>query len=440
MHQENLLRRLGLFSSFIVCIGGVIGSGVFLVATDIARAVPSPIMSMLVWAVAGVISLAGALIFAELGAMFPKAGGQYVFLREAFHPVVAFLFGWTLVFVIQTGSIAAVAVAFAKFSSSFYVFSEFETNLAASFLIVILTLFNSFGIEKGSWFLDAITSFKIVAIVFFVIAAFFTFGAEPKDVPSLFAGLNDTTVTVSAFGVAMVAAFWAFDGWYALTFVAGEVRDPGKNIPRATLLGIVFVTLLYMLVNLSYFQVLDINSVQASDFVAADAARVMGGEYAVKLISILVIISVIGCLSAMIISGARVAYAMGKDRVLPPILAYVSPKNHSPNVALCLQMVWSIVLVWSGRFDQLFTYVVFAAFIFYGLTAYAVIHLRRKKDLSVERPYKVPFYPWLPLAYITFCVAFTLNSIIEKPLEAVAGLLIVGIGLPAYFYFKKTQA
>ena len=152
MHQENLLRRLGLFSSFIVCIGGVIGSGVFLVATDIARAVPSPLMSMLVWAMAGVISLAGALIFAELGAMFPKAGGQYVFLREAFHPVVAFLFGWTLVFVIQTGSIAAVAVAFAKFSSSFYVFSEFETNLAASLLIVVLTLFNSFGIEKGSWF------------------------------------------------------------------------------------------------------------------------------------------------------------------------------------------------------------------------------------------------------------------------------------------------
>lgn len=434
---DNLLRRLGLFSSFIVCIGGVIGSGVFLVATDIARSVPSPIMSLLVWGVAGVISLAGALIFAELGAMYPKAGGQYVFLREAFHPIIAFLFGWTLVFVIQTGSIAAVAVAFAKFSSSFYMFSDFETNMAASVLIVVLSFANSFGIEKGSWFLDTITSFKIVAIVFFVIAAFFTFGTQPANIPSLFGGFSEHSVSVSTFGVAMVAAFWAFDGWYALTFVAGEVKDPGKNIPRATFLGITFVTLLYMLVNLSYFQVLDISAVQNSDFVAASAAEVMGGPGAVKWISLLVIISVIGCLSAMIISGARVAYAMGQDRVLPPILAYVSPKNHSPNVALLLQMVWSIVLVWSGRFDQLFTYVVFAAFIFYGLTAYAVIHLRRQKDLKVNRPYRVPFYPWLPLGYIIFCAAFTLNSVIEKPLESVAGIIIVSMGLPAYFYFRS---
>lgn len=440
MKSDNLLRRLGLFSSFIVCIGGVIGSGVFLVATDIARSVPSVWMSMLVWGVAGLISLAGALIFAELGAMFPKAGGQYVFLREAFHPVLAFLFGWTLVFIIQTGSIAAVAVAFSKFSSSFYVFTEFETNIVASLLIVVLTLCNSFGIEKGSWFLDAITSFKIVAIVFFIIAAFFTFGSVPQQTSDLLSGFtSSSTITLSSFGVAMVAAFWAFDGWYALTFVAGEIKDPGKNIPRATMLGIVFVTFLYMLVNLSYFQVLDIPTVQASEFVAADAAKMMGGDFAVKLISILVIISVIGCLSAMIISGARVAYAMGKDRVLPTALAYVSPKNHSPNVALGLQMVWSIVLVWSGRFDQLFTYVVFAAFIFYGLTAYAVIHLRNKKDAEVIRLYKVPFYPWLPIGYILFCAVFTLNSIIEKPWEAIAGIIIVLLGLPAYIYFQRKK-
>lgn len=355
-------------------------------------------------------------------------------MREAFHPLIAFLFGWTLVFVIQTGSIAAVAAAFAKFSGSFVPMSDVQMNIAASLIIVMLTLFNCLGIKRGSQFLDAITSLKIVALITFVAAVFFTARSATGGTPIAF-DLMD--VTPSAFGVAMVAAFWAFDGWYALTFVAGEIKDPSKNIPRAAFGGILFVTILYMLVNLSYFKMLDLETIRTTQFVAADAARVLGGPTAVNLISALVIISVIGCLSAMIISGARVIYAMAKDYVLPHQLAIVHTKTHSPNRALMLQMVWSIILVWSGKFDQLFTYVIFAAFIFYGLTAYAVIYLRSQKHRQLDRPYKVPFYPWLPAAYILFCAAFTVNSIIERPKEAAAGLLIVSLGLPAYYVFRS---
>lgn len=431
----QLVRRIGPWSSYFICMGSVIGSGIFLVASDIAAAVPSPFAGLMVWLVAGAISLAGALIFAELGTMFPRAGGQYIFLREAFHPVVAFLFGWTLIFVIQSGSIAAVAAAFARFSSKFIEMSPTELNMTATLSIVVLTAFNFLGIKRGAQFLDVVTSLKVVALIGFVTFVFF-YGPTESATPI---HVSWGGATLSALGVAMVAAFWAFDGWYSLTFVAGEVERPEKNIPRAALWGVLTVTALYVLVSYAYGKVLTPEQIASSPFVAADASSVIAGEKGVRLMGLLVIVSVIGCLNAMIISGARVIYAMAKDYVLPHGLSIVHPKTHSPNRALVMQMIWSVLLVWSGQYNQLFTYVIFAAFIFYGLTAYAVIWLRKTRP-EHSRPYKVPFYPWLPLFYVVFAVGFTLNSLIEAPKESMAGLAIVTLGLPFYYLQKRRKA
>lgn len=429
-NNPGLLRKLGLKSAFFVLTGSMIGSGVFLVASDIGKVLSSPWLALSVWVIAGIISLAGALIFAELGTMYPDAGGQYVFLKKAFNPLLAFLFGWTVVLVIQTGSIAAVAVAFSIFLSQLVFLSPLAVKIFASFAVIVLTLLNSFGIKRGSQVLDAITSLKILAMLIFAASVFFV----PIHETSILVSSRslDMPWTFSAFGVALIAAFWAYDGWNGLTYVSGEIVDPKKNIPWASFLGMTAVTTLYFLINYSYMRVLSAEGISGSQFVAADVARSMGGELAVKGMTFLVILSVIGCLNALILSGARVIYAMAHDKVLPQFLGKVNPKTHSPNWALTIQMLWTCLLIWSGSYDQLFTYVVFAAFIFYGLTAYGVMKLRRTQP-NVDRPYKTPLYPYLPIAYLLFTILFTLNAIIEKPLESLAGLTIVLAGIPAYF-------
>ena len=431
----QLIRQLGLWSAVFLCMSSEIGSGIFLVATDIVNQLSSPLMGLLVWVVGGAITLTGALIFAELGTMFPQAGGQYVFLREAFHPLIAFLFGWTLIFVIQTGSIAGVAVAFAKFMTPFYPMDDLQKNLAATGIIVVLTLFNFFGIKRGSQLLDSITLVKIVALIGFI--GYVLMFAPPVTASPVRLELGN--LTVSSFGVALLAAFWAFDGWYSITFVAGEMKRPERDIPLSSLIAIVGTTALYVLASYCYYRVLDHDQMAKSIFVAGDTISALAGAAGVKLIGIMVIVSVLGCLNAMVISGARVVYAMAKDKVLPPALAVLNPKTNSPNRSLTLQMIWSTILVWSGKYDELFTYVIFGAFIFYGLTAFGVFWLRRKKP-NLPRPYRVPFYPWLPAAYILFTICFTLNSLIEKPKESAAGLAIIGIGFPAYLIMRRVTA
>jgi APA family basic amino acid/polyamine antiporter len=378
--------------------------------------------------------------------MFPRAGGQYVFLREAFHPLIAFLFGWTLIFAIQTGSIAAVAVAFARFAGKFYAMTDLTLSIVASVIIVVLSFINFLGIKRGAQFLDSITSFKIVAIVLFILGAIFLAPDRVVDAAGTATGAADWSLgefVPSAFLIAMVSAFWAFDGWYSLTFVAGEVKDPAKNIPRASLIGIAVVTVLYIAVNLAYFQVLTVDEIKNSNFVAADAAEKLFGPIGVKVMGVLVILSVLGCLNSMIISGARVVYAMARDRVLPHQLSIVHPKTHSPNRALTLQMIWSVLLVWSGKYDNLYTYVIFAGFIFYGLTAFAVIFLRKEKGRNLERPYKVPFYPVLPWAYVLFCMWFVVNTLQESTAGEgeisgpIKGLVIVLSGVPVYYIMRR---
>lgn len=432
---QRLPETLSLFSAFSLLVGSVIGSGVFLVASEIGQSLASPLHAILVWLIAGLISLVGALIFAELGAMYPLAGGPYVFLQKAYHPVVSFLFGWTLVLVIQTGSIAAVAVGFARFLSHFVELSPAGLKTVASILIIALTAFNFLGVKKGLWLLDGVTSLKIVAIIALAAACFFLPAATPISAAAASHGALD----YSAFGIALIAAFWSYDGWSNLSYVASEVKSPKRNLPLASFLGIACVTALYAFVNWGYYQVLDPSVIAKSSFVAADAANQVLGSGGGRFLTFFVMLSALGCVNAQILSGARVLYAMGEDGSLPASVSRVSEKNSSPNVALGLQSLWTLVLVWSGSYDQLFTYVVFAAFLFYGLTAFAVIRLR-KTDPTIERPYRVPLYPVLPWAYVLFTGWFMLNSMIGKPLESLAGLAILSAGLPVYFFMKSGKS
>lgn len=374
----------------------------------------------------------GGITFAELGAMFPGAGGQYIYLREAFGGLFGFLYGWTLALVIQPGSIAAVAIGFATYTSAFLPMGPLGAKFTASLAIAAFTLINVLGVKRGAGVLNFLTSLKILALVVLGFAGVFL-PLQPG------AGLHSAAssgLSASAYGIALIAAFWAYDGWNNLTFVAGEVANPKRNIPLALILGLALVTTLYLIVNVGYFQMLPSSVIANSKFPAADAARVMGGDWAVRGILVTVILSTLGCVNGMVLAGARVTYAMAADKALPKALSYVHPKFHVPSTALWTQMFLSLALVWSGSFDQLFTYVVCAAFIFYGLSGVAVLVLRKKKP-NLPRPYKVPLYPVLPVAYVLFTIAFVLNAFREKPTEALAGLGIVLLGIPAYSFFKK---
>lgn len=439
MSKPTLLRGLGLWSAFSVVAGSTIGSGVFLVASDISRSLPSPFLALSVWVVAAVISLLGGFTFAELGGMYPGAGGQYVYLRRAFGPLCGFLYGWTLFLVIQTGSIAAVSVTFAQFASGIIPLNATALKSVASGVILVLTLINLFGLKKGAEVLGVLTALKLVALV--TIAAIGLFVAARPGAGIFQSVTVDGTLgawgalTPAHYGVALIAAFWAFDGWNNLSFVAGEVINPRRNIPLATVMGILAVAALYIGVNHAFYRVLPVPTIAASSFAAAEFAKTLGGGLAVKLISIAVALSALGCVNGIILSGPRVVYAVADDGAMPVALAYIHPKYRVPSVALLVQMAWAILLVWSGRYDQLFTYVVSGAFLFYGLVGLALIILRIREP-DVSRPYRVPLYPWIPLLYFVFTIIFVLSSVVEKPLESLAGLAIVGLGVPAFYLFR----
>lgn len=448
-NQPQLIRGLGFYSSLSVVMGAVIGSGVFLVASDITKSVGSPFWGLSAWVVAGLVSFIGGLIFAELGAMYPKAGGQYVYLREAFHPLVGFLYGWCLFLVIQAGSIAAVAIAFSNFLSKLIPLSVVELKIYASLIIVALSVLNAQGLAKGSKFLDWITSFKVIALlaisgigllVYFMGSGtelFDAYLASPEGISARGEiNLANSQWGMSEYGIALIAAFWSFDGWNNLSFVAGEIKDPKKNIPRAFGFGILIITLLYLVVNLAYHALLPLDVIANSSNVAATWAQVVGGSTGVKIMALLISASALGCVNGMILAGARVVYAMSVDRTFPKIFGNLHPKKRSPNAALYLQMAWTLVLVWSGTYDQLYTYVVFAAFLFYGLAGLGLLRLR-KTAANIERPFRVPFGPLLPVLYVLFIVAFCANALVEKPFESLAGVGLVALGIPFYLFFKS---
>jgi APA family basic amino acid/polyamine antiporter len=433
----QLLRALGLWETTAIVMGIMIGTAIFIVPAEITRAVGSPRAALAVWAGGGVLSLFGALSFAEMAAMMPQAGGQYVYLREAYGSLVGFLCGWTFFLAAQSGGISVLAVGFAQYLGEFFSLSPWQQKAAAAASILLFTAINYRGVREGGIVQSLLTGLKVGAIVALIILGYLLVSGPPKGVPALPAPIGGGFI--ASFGVAMVAALWAYDGWNTCTFAAGEVKRPERNLPLALILGTGGVIVIYLGLNLVYYHVLTLPEIAQSPRVAADAAVRIFGRTGSYLVSLVIIISTLGSLNGSILAAPRVYYAMAQDGLFFRWCAAVHPRYRTPHVALLLQGIWAVLLVAWGTYEQLFTYVIFAAWVFYALTGFAVIILRRKRP-DLPRPYRVFAYPLVPILFVLASTWFLVNTLIERPVESGIGSLIVVLGVPVYLIWKERPA
>jgi basic amino acid/polyamine antiporter, APA family len=458
--KNQLIRGLTLTDTTALVIGTVIGTGVFLKAAPMAQGVGTPTLVMVAWVAAGLLTLAGALTYAELGAMLPHAGGEYVYLRHSYGDASAFLFGWQRFIVAGSASIAALGAGFAVFLSAFLPLNQIwaerkftlfdqtinwqfgSKQLVAVGAILLLSALNCLTVAFGGKVQSVLTVLKIVGLAI-VIAGVFFFApavtwsnlATPAGAPA-WSGF-------AAFGVAMLAALWAYDGWNNMPMAAGEVQQPGRNIPRALVGGMIVVMVIYCLANLAYFYALPLGEVVTSNStahrdalpVASKAAQSFLGESGGRFVALAFVVSALGALNGSILSNARVPYAMARDGVFFASQARLSQTTRVPVVAIMIQAVWSSVLALSGTFDQLTDCLLFASWIFYGLCASSVFVLRRKAP-NAERPYKTLGYPLMPLVFVLVATWLVINTFVNKRVESVTGLVLIALGLPLYFYFR----
>ncbi len=451
----GLRRELGLVDSALMLVGVVLGSGIFMTTGLMASALPSPGLIMLAWAVGGLLTLAGAAVFAELGAALPEAGGGYVYLREAYGPLVSFLFAWVTLLVYQPGAISAVAVGFAEHLGYLvpvlgadvvavrvplgsYTHSISAAQLVASATILGLTAVNIIGLRVGSNIANVVTTLKVAALIAFAFLGMLV-GRPPAAAAATTAASLGTSDLLTGFGLALVAALWTYDGWINLSFSGGEVKDPGRTIPRALMLGTSALTALFLLVNAVYLYALSIPQMQGVTRVAERATTALFGAGAGIFMVAVVALSSFGGTHGTVLTGARLYYAVAKDGFFFRSMAHVNRKHHTPDVALWVQGVLSAALALSGRFDQLFTYCMFAALLMYGMTTASVMTLRRTRP-DLARPYRVWPYPALPLIYIAALAVLCVNTLLTRPLESFSGLLIVAAGVPAFFVWRRRAA
>jgi basic amino acid/polyamine antiporter, APA family len=449
-HPE-LLRTLTSWEAAAIVVGTVIGSGIFLVPSAMAQKVGGAPMVLAVFVFGGLLSLAGALTYAELGAALPHAGGEYVYLREAYGPFWSFLYGWTQFWVAKSGSIAALATAFAYYLANFWPRLEERVltipiplgdgggplpvdwgQIVAMALIVVLGAVNYVGVKTGGRVQTWVTGLKIVLILAIVGLAALLGGGSAANFSSTTAHQGGV---VGFFG-ALVAALWAYDGWNNVNMASGEVRDPHRNIPRALIGGVLAVASIYVLANLAYFSVLSADEIAASKRVAADAARGFLGDAGGDAVSFAAMISIFAALNGSILSGARVPYAMARDGYFVRSMAAVHPRFRTPHVAIVGLTTWAAILVLSGRYDQLFTYVIFASWILYAMTAATVFVLRRKRP-DLERPYRALGYPWIPAAFVLIASALVGMTLVESPRESLLGLALIAAGVPFFIRYRK---
>jgi APA family basic amino acid/polyamine antiporter len=463
-------RALGLVDAVAVVVGSMIGSGIFLVSAQTARDVGSAGYMLVCWILAGVLTIAAALCYSELASMFPQAGGQYVFLRRTYGPLAAFLYGWTLFSVIQSGTIAAVGVGFAKFLGVFVPWVSNSNVLltvgpwhlsvqqvVAVFLITLLTAVNCRGVEAAKVIQTTFTAAKVFALAAIVCLGFFSFdkfAGASVNFPNFWQAINDKGQTLDGFalvlavGVAMVGPLFSCDAWNNITFAGEEVKEPEKILPKSLAVGTFIVVGLYLLANLVYICMLPLHGTAdaatiagrgiahaAEDRVGTAVAEMIFGSVGKSLMAGAIMISTFGCLNGLILAGARVYYAMARDGLFFKEAGKLHPQTGVPVFGLILQGIWSAVLATSGTYSNLLDFVVFAALLFYLLTVGAVIVLRIKEP-DLPRPYKVIGYPLLPGFYLAAATLVMIGQIYSRPDWAGFGLLIILAGLPVYFFWK----
>ncbi len=440
----KLIQGLGLLDATMIVTGGMIGSGIFIVSADIARQVNSPALLMAAWVATAILTIIAALSYGELAAAMPQAGGQYVYLREAFGPMPAFLFGWTFFVVIQTGTIAAVAVAFAKFAGVF--FPEIQgrgLQLVGIGVIILLSWVNTKGVRTGAIVQNVFTIAKVAALIGLVVLGL-ALGRNETAVQANFgnfwANADWTWAVISVTGVAMVGSLFSSDSWNNITFLAGEMKNAKRDLPLALVLGVGAVSILYLLANFVYLSVLPLAAIQTAsqDRVGTAVVQSFLGASAEKWMAAAIMISTFGCVNGLILAGSRVYYAMAKDGLFFKVCGKLDEKTQTPVVSIVVQCLWACGLTLTGRYGDLLDYVIFAVLLFYILTIWGIFVLRRKRP-EMERPYKALGYPVLPFLYIVFAGMIEILLLLYKPNYTWPGLIIVLLGIPVYFVWKKNE-
>ncbi len=452
MSEGTLARRIGLFDATMIMVGMVIGSGIFLSTGIIAASLPSAGLILLAGLVGGLRTLAGAFIYAELGAAMPEAGGQYVYIQKAYGELAAFLFGWMFFFAYMTGGIASLALGFAEYLGYFLPSLSMDNvlfdvgwgpaSLSAGEIvgvgtIALLTLVNVLGVGLGKTVQNVLTVVKIVTILAFVVLAFSIGKTRALDLTAMPPDVSLTQI-VSGFAVALVAVSWAFDGWNNVNFVAGEIIHPERNLTRALFLGTVIITGIYLVMNVVYLMSMPVTELAGTYRVAEVSATALFGGRMGALMSGAVLISVVGALNASILAGARVCYAMARDGLFFSHVARVHPRFKTPAFALLVQAVWSCVLMLSGTLEQVVTYTIFVAIVFWIVAAASLFTLRRKCP-DLPRPYRAWGYPLVPVLFILASLGILLSSLVEDPVESLAGLGLLATGLPAYYFWRRRK-
>jgi APA family basic amino acid/polyamine antiporter len=427
--MDQLPRKLGLLDATLIVIGIVIGSGIFLLPNVIARSLPSGFAIIAVWVVAGVLSYFGALAYAELGAMMPATGGQYVYLREAFGPLWGFLGGWVITLATVPGGTAFLAVGFAIYLDHFIPLSPWIRQVVSLALVAVLSAANYIGIKEGAWIQRIFTTLKIAGLALVIGAAAFAphvAGGTPALVRPL---------SYSGIGLAMTACLMAYNGWSYVSFVAGEVRDPQRNLPRALALGMVAVIALYVSANLAYMNVMTVPEIAATERVGAAAAGRAMGPAGATVLSAVVLLSIIGAINGCILTGARIPFAEARDGVFFSRFGRIHPRFKTPAFAIVAQGIWTEVLILTGSYESLFAYSILSAWIFYTLSVVAVWVLRRKAP-DAPRPYRMWGYPFTLWAFVIVSVWFMVDALANQFKTSLMALAITVLGIPFYLIWR----
>ncbi len=439
MPEKNnigLKRIFTLFDSTKINDGTIIGSGIFIVPTTLALYLESSFLMASVWIIAGVVTLLGALSMAELGAAMPESGGQYVYLKEAYGPIWGFLYGWAAFTVINSASIAAVAVAFATYLKDFHAFTPMEVKLIAIFSIAAFTVLNSLHLKSGVWAQNVMTFSKVgVLFAFVILGLTLEGGSSTNFLPLTTAGSFSSFV--KPFSLALVAVLWTYDGWIEITYVGGEIKNPGKNIPLSLLYSTILLILLYLAVNFVYVYLLSISGIATSELVASEAAQVILGPQGVTLVILAILLSTIGAVNVNVIAAPRIYHAMAIEKLFFSSAAKIHPVYGTPVASLLIQGIWASILVFTGTFDQLITYVVFTSWIFYAMSCGSVIVLRKTRP-NMERPYKTWGYPYVPMIFIIFAIFLVGSTLIYDTRDSLIGIGLVLLGVPVYYLRVKS--
>ncbi len=468
--KPTLVRGLGLLDSVLLLASGIIGSSIFLTAKDIAGPLPHPVMFLLVWVLGAAISLCACFAFAELGSMFPDSGGQYIYLREAYGDLTAFLYGWMLFSVANGGTIAALSVASAAYVGEVFPFVS-QTHIVANWhvpwvsfadghlaravaeviltrahvfglvLIFALTYINVVGLRWGALLQNLSTWTKFAAMAAFVALGFVIGKGHWSNFQAHGVGLTmglSPAQLISALGVGLIAVYWAYDGWVYITWVAGEVKEPRRTVPLAMVLGVLVVGVIYIAMNVTYMYALPLTEIAKHETIVYAAAAVLFSPQAAVWLSLMIAISCFSAAATCTLSGARVYMAMAQDGIFFKRMAAIHPKWRTPALSLIGQGIWAALLAVSGRYDQLYTYVIYGMVLSYTLTVMALFWLRWKRP-DIPRPYRCTGYPWLPGIYVLIGVAWILNTTIRRPWESALSMAIVLIGVPGYLYWKRSS-